>query len=422
MYPKAKITQAVIASTMLVLTLGGCVKQRPEIQSQGDRYQVPVSIPGPATNQALVFNADSNSFTENTAYTIKTAPVALIPAQNSVAEEIFTESESGIKFLDIANFESDHPLLAGKANDAYMLGEPNKTYGVAQELTPKHLIIYKVVDEQDLAFSEKTIATAKDGKWLVPVGGYPVTYFRRARVVNEDNRETNLTADFPIPGEEFRTATSYRVNKADFLRFERLQKEDTLPKDFFNGEWYFSETTVDTSYASGGVVGDLGAADSNFPLPQKSAFAFTTINLLVKTPTLMKSLRTTLSPSTTPLFSKLILSTKITDGSVQVLMPLKKCRLRHRTKTLKSTSNSIITRPPLQQSAGQMPSTHCLVASITLETFAISLTEKITSRSVFVIPKHKVSSASQCARSPSLRWRLVRPSKTTTAFLEPLRQ
>lgn len=272
MYSKAKITQAVIASTMLVLTLGGCVKQRPEIQSQGDRYQVPVSIPGPATNQALVFNADSNSFTENTAYTIKTAPVALIPAQNSVAEEIFTESESGIKFLDIANFESDHPLLAGKANDAYMLGEPNKTYGVAQELTPKHLIIYKVVDEQDLAFSEKTIATAKDGKWLVPVGGYPVTYFRRARVVNEDNRETNLTADFPIPGEEFRTATSYRVNKADFLRFERLQKEDTLPKDFFNGEWYFSETTVDTSYASGGVVGDLGAADSNFSSATKIRF------------------------------------------------------------------------------------------------------------------------------------------------------
>ena len=272
MYSKRKVTQSVIASALLVLTLGACVKQRPEQQIQPDKYQQSITMQGPATNKTLVFNATTNSFAEMTNYTIKTAPAALILAQNSVAEEIFTEAESGVKFLDIANFESDHPLLGGKAAEAFLLGDVNTTYGVAQELTPAHLILYKVVKKEDLAFSETTFATFKDGSWLVPIGGYPVTYFRKARVLNEDNRETNITADFPIPGEDFHTATSYRVNKSAFIPFTRFVKSDVLPKSFFDGEWYFSETTVDTSYASGGVVGDLGASDSNFSSATKIRF------------------------------------------------------------------------------------------------------------------------------------------------------
>ncbi len=272
MYSKSKITQSIIMCASMALSLGACVKQRPEVQSQGDRYQQTVSLAGPAVNKAFTYNEATNSFIEMTNFTIETAPVALIPAQNSIAEEIYTELESGIKFLDIANFTSDHPLLVGKADDAYMLGDADKKYGVAQELTPKHLILYKVVEQQDLAFSETTFATLKDGKWLVPIGGYPVTYFRSARVLNEDNRETNVTSDFAIPGEDFRTATSYRINRADFQRFERASKADTLPKSFFDGEWYFSETTVDTSYANGGVVGDLGSSDSNFLSATKIRF------------------------------------------------------------------------------------------------------------------------------------------------------
>lgn len=272
MYSKRKVAQSAIASALLVLTLGACVKQRPEQQSQSDLGWQTVSLPGPAQNMALTFNAATNSYIEFTDKTIRTAPVAYLPAQNTVAEELFTEADSGIKFLDVANFTSDHPLLAGKSEDAEMFGDVNKTYGVAQELTSENLLLYKVVETQDLGFAEQTVATFKDGKWLVPVGGYPITYYRRSRVLNEDNRETNVTKDFEIPGEEFRTATSYRVTRSEFIPFTRFLKSDTLPKTFFDGEWYFSETTVDTSYANGGVVGDLGAADSNFSSATKIRF------------------------------------------------------------------------------------------------------------------------------------------------------
>lgn len=272
MYSKAKAVRIVTLSALFIAGLTACVKQRPEIQGQAGREFNPITQQAPGLNKNWTFDANTGFYLKKTEYTIQTAPKALIPAQNSVAEELYTEPDSGLKFLDVMNFKSDHPLLEGKAEIAYMLGEPNRTYPVAQELTPTHLILYKIVTKDELGSNEETFAIQQGNDFFVPVGGYEVSYFKRKRVLNEDNRETNVLEDFPIPAAEYRSATSYRVDKNNFIPFDRFVKSDVLPKSFFDGEWYFSETTVDTSYASGGVVGDLGASDSNFSSATKIRF------------------------------------------------------------------------------------------------------------------------------------------------------
>jgi hypothetical protein len=250
-----------------------CVKQRPELVNQQDQLTQILRQEAPLANKAWTFSQSSNSFIKTTNYTISTGNT-LIKSQNSIAKELRVEPEVGIQFLDVVRFKSDHPaLVQGVDEYTYLLGEENKKYPIVEELTPTHLILYKLVDSQDLSFNEITIARAFNGKFIVPIGGFEVTYLRRERVVNEDNRKTNLIDYFEVPAKEYRTATDFRFDQYAFIPFDRFVKMDVIDKKFFSKdpvnnlpdyEWYFSETTVEVRHDGANAVGDLGGADSNF--------------------------------------------------------------------------------------------------------------------------------------------------------------
>lgn len=263
MYSKAAIVRVLCTSMALTIALSGCVKQRDEMVLQSDLNLRSIQQEAPLTNKAWSASTNFDSFLRKTPHVIKTANI-LFKSQNSIAEQLIAEEESQIRFLDVVNFTSTHPLLDGKAEIAYMLGQPFKQYEVVEELTPTHLILYKVVSDEELSFNEQTIALRYEGKWRVPVGGYRVNYFKRARVKNEDNRDTNIASYFAVPAQDYKTATDFRVDSNDFIPFTRFVKSDVLPKTFFEGEWYFTETTVETRYDNSNAVGDLGGSDSNF--------------------------------------------------------------------------------------------------------------------------------------------------------------
>jgi hypothetical protein len=251
----------VLAVSAAALT--GCVKQRKDRVDDSAALFESISQTAPLVNSQWKSSADSESFIKETDYTI-TVDKIFVKANNSVAEQMIVERESGLKYLDMVYFKSTHPLLDGKSELAYMLGEVGKTYPVLEELTPTHFIIYKVVADDELSFNEQTIALRYNGKWRVPVGGYKIEYFKKGKVKNEDNRDTNVLTYFTVPSQDFKTATHYRVDKYNFIPFKRLDKVDTLAKSFFDGEWYFTETTVDVRHDGAAPVGDLGGSDSNF--------------------------------------------------------------------------------------------------------------------------------------------------------------
>ncbi|MCC6137400.1 MAG: hypothetical protein IT287_02120, partial [Bdellovibrionaceae bacterium] len=261
MYSKIKMTSAAVT---LLLALGtvSCVKQRGDLTDPGEKTLT--IIQNAPDNDALCkASGDVLTSFKRKNFTQRTDN-ELFKSQNTIAEQLIAEPESKLKFLNVMNFKSDHELLENKAEIAYLLGEPNKKYEIVEELTPTHLILYKVVSDDELGFNEQTFAKRDGANWMVPVGGYNVTYLIKEKAKNEDNRDTNVIVYRELPSSEYKKATNMRIDKYDFIPFDRFVKSDVLPKSFFDGEWYFTETTVDVSYSNGAAVGDLGGSDSNF--------------------------------------------------------------------------------------------------------------------------------------------------------------
>lgn len=262
MYSKTKMTSLAAVAVIFALSTVSCVKQRTDLVDPSEKT-LTIIKDAPVLDAQWKASSDGLTSFKRTNFTIGTS-VELFKSQNTIAEQLLAEPESGLKFLNVMNFKSDHELLDGKAEIAYMLGEPKRTYSIVEELTPTHLILYKVVSDSELGFNEQTFAKRDGSNWLVPLGGYAVTYLIKEKAKNEDNRDTNVIVYRPLPSSEYKKATNMRIDKYAFIPFERFVKSDVLPKTFFDGEWYFTETTVDVSYSKGAAVGDLGGSDSNF--------------------------------------------------------------------------------------------------------------------------------------------------------------
>lgn len=273
MHSKKGMIAVITLAAVFAASITGCVKQR------GDRYNPGVvrdaAQPGFGTNTGepgapnwgfKAFSADDNRVIKRSQYTLTTGPVAIKKTKNSEAENLIIEPEvKDMRQFDVMSFVTEDKYLKGKDTVAEMLGEPNKTYGIAYEMTPNFLILYKVVQENELSDFEKSYATVDGNEYLVPIGGYAIEkFYNLIKAPNEDGRPTNLIIEENVPRKDYLKAQYFSINENDFKKFERQEKFDVLKKSFFEGEWYFSETTVEARLDRGTVVGDLGSSDSNF--------------------------------------------------------------------------------------------------------------------------------------------------------------
>lgn len=271
----------ILSSFLFITAMVGCVQDRDDQEVQGadlDLLQEFI-VDGNQTgfNQskttAGVSCSDSSLF-KTTDYSIFVTE-ELNSIQNTTAERIIIED--GVQdflFLNEVRFTSDDPLLNDRSEATRMLGRTGDKYGVVYQYTPKHVIINKLVKPDQISHYEKTYSCELNGNWLVPVGGYDVTYFNVARVVDPDNRETNLINKFVVDPSEFRTAASYMIDRESFQRFERAEnKVDVFSKEFFEGEWYFSTTNVATRFGASTFTGNLGGLDAGFNLTSKVFFS-----------------------------------------------------------------------------------------------------------------------------------------------------
>lgn len=208
------------------------------------------------------------------------------PAGMSLAGDVVIDSNLDlIRHLNKVDFETDAGLLARHTDVVDFLGEPNKTYKIKYKLTPNRLVVMKVVNLKEISHYELPYSDyLGNDTYAVPLGGYAINPQKKTKILNSDNDPTNQyrLVDAELQFNEdgslktnCRTCADYiSLNPDSFVKFARIEnKKDVYPAEFFNGEWYFSESVVDTQPGMETAIGQIyGAYDLNFRPASKIKF------------------------------------------------------------------------------------------------------------------------------------------------------
>jgi hypothetical protein len=272
MHSNRRLLTVFVTAVLSLGTIAGCVRQRGDVTDNATRQQIGTlqafspntAADGSGSEKGLAWKASkvSNSIVKRSPYVLVTGDVPIKNSKNSEAVTLTVESDvKFIKHFNVVNYDTEDPYLKGTAEIAQMLGETNKTYAIAYEITPNYLVLNKIVAENEISTTEKTYSRKEGGEWIVPIGGYDISFYNVQKYVNDDNRETNRIVTVPIAKENYLTAQYFKIDPYSFKKFGRQEKSDVLPRSIFEGEWYFSETNVETSLTDGGTVGNVGSYD-----------------------------------------------------------------------------------------------------------------------------------------------------------------
>lgn len=235
-------------SLLLVLAVTACVKQRPAMEGQGENLKDLVSIHDLTTATCEIRTKDVRQ------------RVFSSQAQNTSIE---TSGNHGIKNLDIVNFETNCPYLSSNVQNIELLAEPHVKIAARFEVNASTVILFKLVEKNQLSHLESPYAIKEGDRFKVPVGGFDVIGFYNIEAErNADNRETNVHRKTVVSADNFRQAGYLTFNRDGFKTFTHLAKKDVYPKEYFKGEWYYAATVVNVRHNSGDHPGRLIERDS----------------------------------------------------------------------------------------------------------------------------------------------------------------
>jgi hypothetical protein len=273
MHSKRGLVRVLATAVIVMGTFAGCVKKRgividdSTVQDQkGFQAFDPLAPQTDASGnqKAIAWKAspETNRVFKRSEFVLTTGDKPIKNSKNSVAESLTVESDvTYIKHFNIVSYETQDPYLKGTSELAEMLGEPGKTYGIAYEITPNFLVLNKIVTEDQISTTEKTYARKEQGEWIVPIGGFDITFYNQQLAKNDDDRQTNRLVNVQIAKENFMQAKFFKIDPYSFKKFERQEKFDVLARAMFENEWYFSETNVESRLEDGTTIGNLGSSD-----------------------------------------------------------------------------------------------------------------------------------------------------------------
>ncbi|MCO5113094.1 MAG: zinc-dependent metalloprotease [Bdellovibrionaceae bacterium] len=287
--------------SIVAMVLSGCVKQHPNQDEQGLRASVKVG-------RAIDVKSIQGMYVVNTNTAGNVSPTSVerpvlehfdyggqynaqtfgepTPAGMSLAGDVVIDSDlDAIRYLNKVQFNTDAPLLTKFTDVVDFLGEPNKTYKIKYKLTPNRLVVMKLVSKKEISHYEMPYADyLGDDTYAVPLGGYAINPQKKTKILNNDNDPTNqfrlvdAEMQFNEDGSlktNCRTCADYiTLNPDSFVKFNRIEnKKDVYPSEYFNGEWYFSESVVDSQPGMETAIGQIyGAYDLNFRPASKIKF------------------------------------------------------------------------------------------------------------------------------------------------------
>lgn len=295
--------------SLISLILSGCVKKHPDRAEQGFQasikagraislksmqgfYVVNTNTAGQVSATSIERPVLENFYDYGGNFEAQTFGVPQPTGMSLASDVVIYDDVTDIRYLNKVQFTTDAPLLKEHTDVTDFLGEPNTTYRIKYKLTPNRLIVMKLVDKKELSHYELPYSDyLGNDLYAVPLGGYAINPQRRTKIVNNDNEATNqfrlVDADLQFNEDGSlkygcKTCADYiQINPDSYTKFMRIEdKKDVYPAEYFNGDWYFSESVVDTKEGSQTSIGWIaGGFDLNFQPATKIKFFRTAGNL-----------------------------------------------------------------------------------------------------------------------------------------------
>ncbi len=255
--------------------LVGCTKKRPVMFSQGqgretEKISTYADTCGDLKTSGIKKDVNKGEVQAHVSGS------QIFDAKGSTKQNLRIESKNnlGVNYFTYVNYATKMDLL-GK--DLLFRGRENFTYKICYRLSPNWLKVVKIGARKDIPFSEapsgkvlKSGPTPEEDTLEIPLMGYRVTYFSREKQVNADNEKTNIVIE--LPQTDPSKAKYVKVDKLSRELYTSLTKVDVLPKTFFEGDWFYGETIIDTSDEEYGSRGNNLTFDSTYNLANKIRF------------------------------------------------------------------------------------------------------------------------------------------------------
>ena len=221
------------------------------------------------------FNTYGKECIEGKHLFVRTHPTGTaVDTSASVSQE--KNQESGFRMegqLDFKNniYNSTYKMLENKGDDKKFpflrnflppnkrfLGSLNTEYKIIFKTEGNYLILYKASKNlDDIPYTERTaIEKSEDGKYeksedgyyMVPFLGYRIDYCKAKVKLNEYGQETYLHR-LQCEPYYYKNAKYIRVDNlgdGEEYAYDEKRKVDLFPANYFEGEWFFSETAIET--------------------------------------------------------------------------------------------------------------------------------------------------------------------------------
>jgi len=176
-----------------------------------------------------------------------------------------------------------------------LVARPHTSYEIYFQVTGSHLRVLISGALHELPYQRLAQAVSiQNGRYALPIGGYPIQQGQIRNTMNVENQETHLLDFFPnedsLESVQSHTGVPQQIRQgakeiyipdlsSGFSSFRYQEKPDILPKTYFEGVWYSGVSVVSTKKlsrnrqgGSGHVVS--GDSYSNYTPGQKVSFQF----------------------------------------------------------------------------------------------------------------------------------------------------
>lgn len=172
---------------------------------------------------------------------------------------------------------------------------PHSSYDVYFQVTGSHLRVLMSGALNELPYQKLSqVLPIKGGRYVIPIGGYPLQQGKVQNVLNAVNQKTHILDFFPneeslqdvqspagIPQKIRKSAKEIYIPElsSSFSSFKYQEKPDILPKSYFDGVWYSGVSIVSTKILThnrliGSGIVLSGDSYSNYTPGQKIYFQF----------------------------------------------------------------------------------------------------------------------------------------------------
>ena len=167
---------------------------------------------------------------------------------NSKSRNSFINDYQLLNYKVLEEDTNEQKILASlfKIDEGKFRGMPDTVYEIVPRLENNYLIFYRVAELKDIPYIERAVAIKFGNKVATPLLGYPVKY---CIAEQEETKYDEKTGKYERECQNIsRESAQYIHLDVNNKRvFQYLQKWDHFPRDFFDGQWFYTKTVIKSS-------------------------------------------------------------------------------------------------------------------------------------------------------------------------------